>query len=101
MASRLDLQSKFEELLDNRNVYYKPPASVKMKYPAIKYSLKDFDIKHANNSSYLCKPCYEAMLIDPDPDSKFVELILKLPNCSFDRHYKSDNLNHFVFTIYN
>lgn len=100
MASRLELQSEFEELLGSRNVYYQPPASIKMKYPAIRYSLKDFDVKYANNSSYLRKPCYEATLIDPNPDSEFVELILNLPNCSFDRHYKADNLNHFVFTIY-
>lgn len=100
MASRLELQSKFEELLNSRNVYYKPPASVKMKYPAIKYSLKDFDVKYANNSSYLSKPCYEVTLIDTNPDSIYVELILKLPNCSFDRYYKADNLNHFTFTIY-
>ena len=94
------MQSKFEELLKSRNVYFQPPASIKMKYPAIRYSLKDFNIKYANNSSYLSKPCYEAILIDTNPDSEFVDKILNFPNCSFDRHYKSDNLNHFVFTIY-
>ena len=100
MEKRLELQSIFEELLGSRNVYYQPPESVKMKYPAIKYELKNFDVKHANNSSYLTKPCYEVTLIDPNPDSEFVELILNLPNCSFDRHYIADNLNHFTFTIY-
>lgn len=94
------MQSEFEELLGSRNVYYQPPASIKMMYPAIRYSLKDFDVKQANNSSYLIKPCYEVILIDKDPDSKFVELIMSIPYCSFDRSYKADNLNHFVFTIY-
>ena len=34
MASRLELQSKFEELLGSRNVYYQPPESIKMSYTA-------------------------------------------------------------------
>ena len=94
------MQSEFEELLGSRNVYYQPPASTKMAYPAIRYSLKDFDVKSANNMPYLRKPCYEVTLIDKNPDSEFVELIMNIPYCSFDRSYKADNLNHFVFTIY-
>ena len=40
MADRLDLQGLLEELLESRNVYYKPPESIKMQYPAIRYSKK-------------------------------------------------------------
>jgi hypothetical protein len=29
-----------------------------------------------------------------------VDDILALPYCQFDRSYVSDNLNHFVFTLY-
>lgn len=38
MASRLDLQTFLEELLESKNVYFQPPESVKMKYPAIVYA---------------------------------------------------------------
>lgn len=100
MPSRLDLQSEFEKLLGSRNVYFQPPASVQMKYPAIVYSRKDFDSKFANNRVYLQKPCYEVILIDKNPDSLFVERILQLQYCTFDRHYEKDNLNHDVFTLY-
>ena len=35
--TRLELQSVLEQTLGSRNVYFQPPASVKMKYPAIVY----------------------------------------------------------------
>ena len=38
MANRLDLQALLEDLLGSRNVYYQPPESVKMNYPAIVYA---------------------------------------------------------------
>lgn len=99
--NRLDLQTKFEEILGSRNVYFQPPASVKMQYPAIVYSLKNIEKNFANNLSYIVTPGYEVILIDKNPDSVYIEKILELPYCGFDRHYTSDNLNHFVFTIYN
>ena len=100
MADRLDLQAIFEEILGSRNVYFQPPSSVKMNYPAIRFSLKKLDTRHANNQAYLRLPCYEVTLIDKNPDSEFVAKILQLPYCQFDRPYTADNLNHFVFTLY-
>ena len=101
MEARLELQALFEELLGSRNVYYQPPASVKMKYPAIVYSLQTFDSKNANNRPYIQSPQYQAILIDPNPDSEFVMKLLQIPYCKFSTKYESDNLNHFVFNIYN
>lgn len=101
MASRLNLQTKFEEILGSRNVYYRPPQSLKMKYPAIVYRRKDVDTRYANNVVYMLSPSYEVVLIDNNPDSEFVDKLLRLPYCSYDRHYTADNLNHDVFTIYN
>ncbi len=100
MASRLELQSKFEDVLGSRNVYFQPPSSVRMQYPAIVYSRKDIEGRFANDKIYRKLPCYEAILIDKNPDSEFIEKILDLPYCSFDRHYEADNLNHDVFTIF-
>lgn len=101
MANRLDLQTKFEDILNSRNVYFQPPASVKLQYPAIVYSFKNIKRDFANNLSYIASPGYEVTLIDKNPDSEYVEKILALPYCVFDRCFKSDNLNNFVFTIYN
>lgn len=100
MASRLNLQTLFEELLGSRNVYFQPPASVKMKYPAIVYSRKIIDNAHANDVVYKQDNSYEVTVIDENPDSEIVTKISKLPMCRFDRHYTKDNLNHDTFTLY-
>ena len=100
MATRVDLQNVLEELLGSRNVYYQPPESLKMNYPAIVYSRKTIDNSYANNSVYKQNYAYEITVIDKNPDSEIVNKVSKLPTCRFDRHFKSDNLNHDVFTLY-
>lgn len=100
MATRVDLQNVLEELLGSRNVYYQPPESLKMNYPAIVYARKTIDNSYANNSVYKQNYAYEITVIDKNPDSEIVDKVSKLPTCRFDRHFKSDNLNHDVFTLY-
>ena len=101
MSNRLDLQAKFEEILGSRNVYFQPPASVLMHYPAIRYELKDFRTKSANNSTtYTMSTGYECVLIVKEPDTEYLEQIFKIPYCKFGRYYRADNLHHYTFTIY-
>ena len=100
MATRVDLQNILEELLGSRNVYYQPPESLKMNYPAIVYTRKTIDNSYANNSVYKQNYAYEITVIDKNPDSEIVNKVSKLSTCRFDRHFKSDNLNHDVFTLY-
>lgn len=106
MDSRLELDEILAGILDqtepdgDRHTYFNPPSSVRISIPAIRYSVRKLDSVFANNGRYIKRPSYEVTLIDDDPDSKYVEKIMQIPYCSFDRHYVSDNLNHFVFTIY-
>ena len=100
MDSRLKLQELLEKLLESKNVYYQPPENLKMSYPAIRYSRTKIDKKVANNSAYMLTNCYEIIVIDPKKDNPVIEKLLKLPMCKFDRTYISDNLNHYVFTLY-
>lgn len=100
MASRLQLQALLEELLGSRNVYFQPSASVFIQYPAIVYSLYDIQNTHANNGVYTQEFAYQLTVIDENPDSEIVKKVSRLPKCSFDRHFTSDNLNHDVFTLY-
>lgn len=100
MEKRIELQKIFCDLLGSDNVYFQPPESVKMRYPAIVYSLDDLFGRRADDRIYLGCKRYSVTLIDGDPDNVFVDSIAALPLCSFDRHYKQDNLNHYVFTIY-
>lgn len=100
MARRLELQTKLEEILDSSEVYFQPPPSIRMAYPAIVYELADINVKHANNLIYNQNSGFKVTLMDKNPDSLFVSEILKLPRCKFNTFFTSDNLNHFVFTIY-
>ena len=100
MASRLDLQNKLEELLGNRNVYYQPPESLKMKYPAIRYDKSTINSKHADNMKYSNFTRYEIIVIDNDPDNVVIDKILALPHSSYDRHYTSNNLHHDAINLY-
>lgn len=100
MASRLSLQTTLEELLGSRNTYFQPPESIRMNYPAIVYSLGIINKLHANDETYKLLTAYTVTLIDKNPDTEFLVPILALPYCSFDRYYRADNLNHWVFTLY-
>lgn len=95
-----ELQLIFEALLGSRNVYYNPPPSVQMRYPAIVYSRSDIDNVFANDAVYVQNYRYEVTVIDEDPDCKYADIVSKLPQCSFNRHFVSDNLHHHVFNLY-
>lgn len=88
------------DLLGTRNVYFQPPASVKMKYPAIVYCIDKIDNTHADNRVYLSNTGYSVTVIDPDPDSPIIGKVASLPTSKFNRHYEKDNLNHDVYTIF-
>lgn len=98
--NRLQLQSKLEELLGSRQVYYQSPENIKMEYPAIVYSRGIPESRFANNKRYFSKDCYELIVISKKPDPEVVEKILKLTYTSPARPYVSDNLNHYPITIY-
>ena len=100
MFSRIELQDELEKVLGSKNVYYQPPESVKMEYPAIVYRRSDIDNDFADDLVYKQLHFYELIVIDKNPDCEIVEAISKLPTCRYDRHYTADNLNHDVFTIY-
>ena len=100
MDKRLELHEKFVSILGSRNVYFQPPATVTLRYPAIVYKLSDIDNTFADDEVYNQSWFYTVTVIDSDPDSEIIKKISKLPKVKFDRYFASDNLNHYVFTIY-
>lgn len=100
MASRLSLHYKLEEILGSKNVYFQPPESVKMKYPAIVYSIDDITNNFADDFPYSSNTAYQVTIIDSNPDNEIIKKISMLPLCRFNRHYVSNNLNHDVFILY-
>lgn len=97
--TRIDLHDTLLGICDH--VYFQPPANTSLKYPCIIYDRARGMNLWADNQLYEPFNCYELTLIDKDPDSYLFDLVKQLPYCSFDRAFRSDNLNHFTFTIYN
>lgn len=87
-------------MLGSRNVYFQPPESIKMSYPAIVYSIDDIENAHADDSVYLSLKCYSVTLIDKNPDSAYLDLMAKMPKIRFSRYFSSENLNHWNFSLY-
>ena len=106
MGKRLELHDILCEVINitesdgDRHVYFDPPMTLRMKYPAIRYLRKKIDKLYANNSVYKTLNPYEVILIDSNPDSEYIDKLLQLPYCEHDNQYTADNLNHDVFTIY-
>ncbi len=106
MNRRLQLHEKLCEILGcpssgtTCRVYFQPPASVQMKYPAIVYSLDEVNSHYADDNKYIAKRRYVVTVIDKNPDSEFIDKTLKLPLSRFNRSYVSENLNHFTFEVY-
>ncbi len=101
MVPRLDFSDELRTVLGSDNVYFNPPESVKLKYPAIVYEIDDLMSMHANNKNYHNHIGYSVMVIDQDPDSTiYLDLLKHFPMSSFRNAYPSNNLSHFVLLIY-
>lgn len=100
MGTRLELDDELQVLLGSENVYFQPPPSMKMSYPAIVYGLHRIDSLFANDKVYSTSRKYSVTLMDFDPDSEIIKRLSEMKSIRFDRHYKKDNLNHYVFTLH-
>ena len=99
--SRLAFSAYLKEQTGVENVYFQPPESIKMRYPAIVYSISRVDNRFAENKQYLQFIAYQVIVIDKDPDSDIPEkLIEAFEEINFNRHYVADNLNHDVLILY-
>ena len=100
MNDRTDLQQMLETVLGSANVYFQPPESFRMTYPAIRYERDDIRNYPADNSVYGQSHHYKITVIDKNPDSAIVDALSRVPKMRFVTHYTSDNLNHDVFEYY-
>lgn len=103
MHSRHELQLLLEDKIGTAyadNVYYQPPATVKMSYPAIRYERSDIRNVSADDSVYKQTHHYTITVIDKNPESAIVERVSLIPKIKYVRHYAADNLNHDVFELY-
>lgn len=98
---RLYLQKLLETLPSVEKVFFQPPSTVKLKYPCIIYRWDGEKEFKADDSAYNCRRRYSVTIIDSNPDSVIPDIFHKnFLMSSLDRTYTSDNLNHWVYTLY-
>ena len=100
-VTRLELHETLCSLLGTRNVYFQPPATVRMKYPCIVYESQAYDTRHADNSPYAIFDRYRVTVIDQDPDSILPEKIAHMQGARAAQPFVSDNLHHWPFELWN
>lgn len=100
MGQRLDLQAALEEVLGSSNVYFQPPSTKKMIYPAIVYERDNAVTQHADDYPYRYTQRYAVTYIDTNPDSVVINKLAAMQTSVFNRHFATAGLNHDVFTIY-
>jgi hypothetical protein len=87
-------------VLGTDNVYFQPPANVKMVYPCIVYAQDNAKTEFAGNSPYSRVKRYQVTVIDRDPDTLIPDDIAQLPLSNLNRIFTADNLHHYVFNLY-
>lgn len=100
MGTRLELHQILVSILGSNNVYYQPPASVKMKYPCIVYEKQSIRSDFGDDIRYNYKWQYVVTYISKNPDDIIPEKLLLMPYTAFSRQYISDNLYHNSFYVY-
>ena len=98
MKDKPKLDNLLRQLCDN--VYFQPPTSLQMKYPAIKYSIDDLGNTFADDQVYKQSWFYELIVIDKYSLSEIAQKVSKLPKVKFVTSYTADNLYHYVYRIY-
>jgi hypothetical protein len=97
---RLSLQTELEGILGSTNVYYQPPASLKLKYPCIIYKLDKITGVKANNKKYLGTKRYLITVVDRDPNTLIADRVLDLEYSTFENYFVVDNLNHYICSLH-
>lgn len=98
--TRLSLHNLLMEQTGVEYCYYSPPSNLRMQYPCIVYELTGESNIFADDLAYVKNKQWAVTIIDEDPDSEIPDKLKSLRYCRFDRAFTSDNLNHFVFTLF-
>jgi predicted site-specific integrase-resolvase len=96
---RIQLDAELRAIVGD-NVYFQPPESLKLRYPAIIYKRRPTRHTHADNINYLSHHIYEIVVVDKNPDSEIVEQMNNFRTCECVSTYAKDGLNYTVFELY-
>lgn len=94
-----ELQAMLKAIEGVKDAYIQEPTTG-LEYPCIMIERSSSDVKPADNIKYFLKKSYTITVIDRAPDSEIPDHVEGLQLCRFDRFFRTDGLNHFVFQLY-
>ena len=95
-----ELHELMKAIEDVEDAYIQPPTSG-MVYPCIVIERGlSSTVKFADNLKYVLYKGYTITIVDRDPTSLIPDRVEALPHCTFDRFFKANGLNHFVFQLF-
>ncbi len=97
---RIKAWNIFVGILGSENVYFDPPESAKIEYPAIIFSREKIWKTEADNVGYLFNDRFEVKFIRKTESGDIVDKLLMLPYCEHNRSYKASDMYHDAFTFY-
>jgi len=100
--NRQELHDKLCEVIGSSHVYYQPPETIRMKYPAIVYDMYRINQRFADDLNYRIMPAYSVTIIDKTTELDWVDRMFEMFSkyCSLERTYVADNLVHYSFILY-
>lgn len=102
MKTWSELQVILQDILgEDGKAYYQPPENLKLSYPCIVFSRSNALIRHADNDPYNITKRYVINLITKTADNdEYIDKILTLPMCRYDRQMVVNGLVHDYFEIF-
>lgn len=96
-------QSELQEILEDLEgvveAYFQPKTD--LEFPCIVYERGNpSEVSFADNLKYVLKKGYTITVIDRAPDSPIPDQVEALPHCRYERFFRTDGLNHFVFQLF-
>lgn len=99
---REDLHLALKEVCDSyaMNLYFEPPASMRIDYPCVIYEFAYPDTTRADNTSYLNKQKFQVSVITKQADTDAHYAIVKtIDNSRFRDIRVEDGLYHFIIDV--
>lgn len=95
-----ELQALLKGLDGVIDAYIQPPTEG-MEYPCIMIERgSPSDVKRADNRIHILRKAYTVTIIDRAPDSAIPDLVEGLQYARYDRFFRTNGLNHFVFQMF-
>lgn len=95
-----ELQALLKGLDGVKDAYIQPPTEG-MEYPCIMIERGlPSSVNHADNRTHILKKAYTVTVMDRAPDSLIPDLVEGLQYARFDRSFRTNGLNHFVFQMF-